>query len=261
MQTTLLIADSEEKLQRLVEVLYRACIARGLHINLGKGKTEVMGITKRAEEMNVNVRIEGRRITQVQNYKYLGVVVTDDGRCRTEVQKRIGMAKTSFNSMRKVLTNMNLGMKIRLRVLKCFVWSVLLYGCEAWTLDKTLKRRIEAVEMWFLRRTLRLPWTARITNERVLEMAGVKRELLNVVRRRQLKFLGHLLRHDCLEKDVFLGKIEGRRARGRQRITFGASLVEDVPGNATVAGLVRMAQDRERWRSMVAHDNQNTAHR
>ena len=163
---TVVVADSEEKLQRLVEALYTACIARDLHINLRKGKTEVMGITKRAEDMSVNVRIEGRRITQVQNYKYLGVVVTDDGRCRTEVQKRIGMAKTSFNSMRKVLTNMNLGMKIRLRVLKCFVWSVLLYECEAWTLYKTMKRRIEAVEMSFLRRTLRLPWTARITNKR-----------------------------------------------------------------------------------------------
>ena len=82
------------------------------------------------------------------------------------------MAKTSFNNMRKVLTTMNLDMKIRLRVLKCFAWSILLYGCENWTLDKTLKRQIEAVEMWFLKRTLRLPWTARITNERVMEMAG-----------------------------------------------------------------------------------------
>ena len=158
-------ADSEEKLQKLVEALYRACVARGLHINLGK----------KAEDMSVNVKIKRRSTTQVQKYKYLVVVVTDDGKYRTEVLKRIGMEKTSFNGIRKVLTNMNLSRKIRLRVLKCFICSVLMYGREAWTLEKTLKRRLEAVEMWFLRRTPRLPCTARVTNERVMEIARVKR--------------------------------------------------------------------------------------
>ena len=90
-EDTVLITDSEEKLGRLAEALYRAHIARGLHINLRKGKMEVMGITKRAEDMIVSVRIEGRRITLVQIFKNLGVVVTDDERCRTEIQKTIGM--------------------------------------------------------------------------------------------------------------------------------------------------------------------------
>ena len=258
---TVLVADSEEKLQQLVLALRTACAVRGLNINLGQGKTEVMGITKRAQDLIVNIGMDGRRITQVQSYKYLGVMVTKDGRCVEEVRKRIGMAKSSFDNMRKILTNMNLSMKLRLRMLKCFVWSVLLYGCEAWTLDRELRRRVEAVEMWFLRRMLRIPWTARMTNERVLELAGVRRELMAEVRKRQLKVLGHMLRHDCLEKDVFLGKIEGRRDRGRQRITFGTSLIRDIPGEMTVAGLVRLAQDRGRWRSMVAHVNQDMAPR
>ena len=256
---TVLIADSEEKLQELVETLHGACAAMGLQINLGRGKTEVMGITKRAQDLTVNISLQGRRIHQVDNYKYLGAMVTKDGKCEGEVLKRIGMAKSRFNEMRKVLTNMNISMRLRLRLLKCFIWSVLLYGCEAWTLDQKLRRRIEAVEMWFLRRMQRIPWTARVTNVRVMEMAGVRRELLGTVRKRQLKFLGHLLRHDCLEKTVFLGMIEGRRARGRQRLKFGASLIEDIPGEVTVAGLVRLAQDRERWRSMVAHVNQDMA--
>ena len=163
--------------------------------------------------------------------------------------------------MRKTLTNMNITMRLRMRLVKCFVWSVLTYGCEAWTLDKRMKRRLEAMEMWILRRMMRIPWTARLTDERVMEMTGVGRELMGAVRSRQLKFLGHLLRHDCLEKDVFLGKIEGRRARGRQRMTFGSSHIEDIPGEMTVAGLVRLAQDRGRWRSMVAHVNQDMAPR
>ena len=139
---------------------------------------------------------------------------------------------------------MNLSMKIRLRVLRFFVWSVLLYGWEAWTLDKTLKRRILAVKIWFGRRTLRLPWTARITNESVIEIAGLKSELKNVERERQLEFLGNLLRHAYIEKEVFLGKMEGRRAWERQRITIDASLIEDIPGSATVVGLVRLVQNQ-----------------
>ena len=256
---TVLVADSEEKLRELVVALHRACTARGLNINFGQGKTEVMGITRRAQDLNVNIRMEGRHITQVEKYKYLGVMVMKDGKCETEVLKRIGMAKTSFNNMRKILTNMNIAMRLRMRLVKCFVWSILMYGCEAWTLDKRMKRRIEAMEMWILRRMMRIPWTARVTNERVMEMAGVGRELMGAVRSRQLKFLGHLLRHDCLEKDVFLGKIEGSRARGRPRIKFATSLMEDIPGELTVAGLVRLAQDRNRWRFMVAHVNQDTA--
>ena len=80
-------------------------------------------------------------------------------------------------------------------------------------MNKRMKTRIEAVEMWILRRMMSIPWTARVTNERVMETAGVTKELIGAVRRRLLKILGHLLRHDCLGKVVFRGKKEGRKAR------------------------------------------------
>ena len=73
---TVLIADSEEKLQELVETLHVACLARGLHINLGRGKTEVMGLTKRPQDLTLNISLEGRQINQVESYKYLGAMVT-----------------------------------------------------------------------------------------------------------------------------------------------------------------------------------------
>ena len=95
---------------------------------------------------------------------------------------------------------MNASMQLRLRLLKCFIWSVLVYGCQAWNQDQKVRRRLDALDMWFLRRMLRVPCVARLTNERVMKMAGLRRELLEAVRKRQLKFLGHLLRHDCLEK-------------------------------------------------------------
>ena len=132
---------------------------------------------------------------------------------------------------------------------------------ETWTLDRKLKKRLDAAEMWFLRRMLRVPWTARMSNERVLERAGVERQLLRVVRTRQLRFLGHVLRGNDLEREVLLGRIEGRRGRGRPRMRYTTSLLEDVPGNRRFVDLVEMARDRREWRSMVAHVDQDMAHR
>ena len=105
----------------------------------------------------------------------------------------------------------------------------------------------------------RVPWTARLINERVMEMAGVNGELLLAVRKRKLLFLGQLLRHDCLEKEVSPERVEVRIPRGRQRLKFGGSLMQDIPGQMTVAGLVSLAQHRKFLRSSVAHVSQDTA--
>ena len=107
---------------------------------------------------------------------------------------------------------------------------------------------------------LRAPWTARRTNERVLELTGVKRKLLRVVSTRQLQFLGHLQRRNGLQKEALFGRIEGRRTRRRPRIKYSASLMEDIPGNMRFVDLVEMAQDRREWRSMFAHVDQDMAH-
>ena len=163
-------------------------------------------------------------------YKYFSVMITKDRKCVTELLMRIAIAKSRFNNMRKILSNMYIIMRLTLRLVKCFMRSIFMYGCEACTLDKIMKKRIEVMEMWILRRMMWIPWTARVTNERVREMTGVARELMGAVRNRQLILLGQLLRHDCLEKYVLLGKIEGRRATGRQRKKIATSLMEDVPG-------------------------------
>ena len=108
--------------------------------------------------------------------------------------------------------------------------------------------------MWFIRSMLRIPWTARRTNEEVLGMAGTERVLMTTIRRRQLGYLGHAIRADRLEKSVLLGFIEGRRARGRQRLKCMDGIVE-VMGCSTAAEVVRLTEDRGRWHSIVANVN------
>ena len=108
--------------------------------------------------------------------------------------------------MKSIFTNRNIRLKTKFNVLRAYVWSVLLYGCECWTLTQDLERRLEATEMWFVRRILKISWTERKTNEEVMEMSGYKRTLLRHIRKRQLNFFGHIIRADGLEKQLLCGK-------------------------------------------------------
>ena len=179
---TVLLADTEERLQELIDRLDEEGRAIGLKINIGK--PELMGVTKRTEQLRVEAHVNGEAVRQVSSFRYLGSLISEDGRCDAEIKSRIAMAKGNFGKMRRILTNLSLGMNIRLMLLKCYVWSTLLYGCEAWNIGGVMRRRLGAAEMWFIRRMLRIPWTARRTNEEVLGMAGTERVLMTTIRRR-----------------------------------------------------------------------------
>ena len=122
-----------------------------------------------------------------------------------------------FRSMEKVLTTRFISMPTN-----SVYWSVMsgqpfLYGCEGWTISNTMRTRLEATELWFL---MRISWTDKLTNDAVLLKADTQRSLLKVITSRQIRFLGHVLRKNELEAIALTGKIEGKRARGRQRKMF-----------------------------------------
>ena len=166
---TVLIADTNQKLQELTTALDEECRRKGLRINFAK--TEVMGITKRRGRVDVEVNLQQRRVKQVDTFKYLGCTVGESANSEKEIIKRIGMAKTAFAKLKSVLTNLSVGIGTRVRILRCYVWATLTYGCEAWTIRKDLEKRLEAAEMYFYRRMMRIPWTARVTNVEVLRRA------------------------------------------------------------------------------------------
>ena len=100
--------------------------------------------------------------------------------------------------MKSIMTNIKMSIVVRKRILEAFIEPVLLYGCEAWTIDERMKRSLETTEMWFLRR-IRIPWTAKKTNEEVLTEAQTTRQLMTKIRKRQAKFVGHVIRGNQLE--------------------------------------------------------------
>ena len=125
-------------------------------------------------------------------------------------------AKTALQKMKNILTNKSLSLNIRKRELRCCIEPILLYGCKAWTINKHTLKSLEATEMWFLRRMLRVPWMAKRTNTDVLEKAQEKRCLLTKIRKRQSTFIGHIMRRGKIENIITTGKLNGEKGRGRR---------------------------------------------
>ena len=98
--------------------------------------------------------------------------------------------------MKSNMTNIKMSKVVRKRILEAFIEPVLLYGCEAWTIDERMKRSLETTEMWFFRRMMRIPWTAKKTNEEVLTEAQTTTQLMSKIRKRQAKFVGHVIRRN-----------------------------------------------------------------
>ena len=201
-------------------------------MKLNISKTKVMVISKGNENARANISVRGEVLEQVERYKYLGSIVTQDGRCFEEIKTRTAIAKNAFNKIQALVTNRSISVSLRKRFIKAYVWSTLMYGCEAWTITKEMERKIEATELWLYRRMLKISWTERVSNEIVLQRAGARREMVKKIRQRQLRFLGHVMRLEQLESVCVTGKVEGRRGRGRPRMKLVDSLAKAIGGDS-----------------------------
>ena len=193
--------------------------------------------------------------------------MTSDARCHEDIKRKIVLAKNAFNNIRNLVTNSKISMEIRKRFIKCYVWSVLLYGYETWTMSTTDEKKIEAVEMWCHRRMLKLPWTERKANEEVLQMASAERNIIATIRSRQMRFLGHIMRRGELEDLSITGKLDGKRPRGRPRFTYIEKIRKLIQNedhqDITANKILQSTRDRTYWKTLMAANvhNQDTAHR
>ena len=176
----------------------------------------------------------------------MGSIVTEDLDPDTEIKCRIEAARSSFNKMKNLLCNDNLNLKLRQRMIKCYVWSVLLYGVEAWTLKMNIINRLEAFEMWIHRRMLRISWTDKISNTEVLRRANTQRELFTTIKLRKTSYFGHIMRGKkyVILQLVIEGKIEGRRGVGRKKLSWLRN-IREWTGMRGVEELFRAAQKRD----------------
>ena len=139
-----------------------------------------------------------------------------------EIRARIEQARSAFNRLKRLLCDARLNLDLRLRLLKCYIWSTLLYGVETWTLRTSMINKIEAFEMWTFRRILKIPWTSHTSNEEVLRRVNRERELYHIIKVRKTAYLGRVLRNDKYRyaQLIIKGKIEGKRGMGRKKLSW-----------------------------------------
>ena len=162
------------------------------------------------------------------------------------------MAKKKMNQLNNIWKDRNIPNYLKLSLLKCLIWPVVMYGCEAWTLRKQEEARINAAEMWFYRRLISVQWQDKRTNESVLEELSTSRGLLLEINKRKMKYIGHANRNPRtnLMTTMLQGRVEGRRNRGRPP----TSLMTNITANSglTLSQVVHRSRDRQDWRTVVA---------
>ena len=167
---TVLLVENEKELQDMFNEVNRSSEQKGLNINAAK--TNVMILSKCHQIPKAGIRCDNKIIDQVESFKYLGSTVTCDVKWKTEVRRRIEIAKTASILRKRILTNRKLSLKTRKRSRKSNIKSTLLFGAETWTMSKNITQKLEAVEMWLWRRMLKIPWTDKKSNIKVMRMAG-----------------------------------------------------------------------------------------
>ena len=176
-------------------------------------------------------------------------MITEDGRTETEIKKRAGIAKEKFSELYKLLISKQLSINLRKKMLDCFVYSIFMYGSETWTLTKALENKMNALEMWCLRRMGRISWKELKSNKEVCNIMKTKPDLLNKIKARKLKYFGHIVRQNKICKSILEGKIEGRRARGRQRTLWTDNIKEWT--SLSLYKCTKEADNRDVWRTIA----------
>ena len=157
---------------------------------------------------------DGKTVATVADFIFLGSKITADGDCTHEIRRCLLLGRKVMTNLDSVLKSRHITLPTKVHLVKAVVFLVVMYGCERWTIKKSECRRIVAFELWCWRRLLRVPWTARRSNQSILKEITPEYSLEGLMLKLKLQYFGHLMRRtDSFEKILMLGKIEGGRRR------------------------------------------------
>ena len=159
-------------------------------------------------------QIDGETVQTVADFIFLGSKITADNDCSHEIKRRLLHGRKVMTNLDSILKSRDITLPTKVHLVKAMVFPVVMYGCESWTVKKAEHRRIDAFEVWCWKRLLRVPWTARRSNQSILEEISPGCSLEGLMLKLKFQYFFHLMQRTDLEKTLMLGKIEGRRRRG-----------------------------------------------
>ena len=166
-------------------------------------------------------QIDGETMETVSDFILGGSKITADGVCSHEIKRCLHLGRKTMTNLGSIQKCRDITLPTKVHLVIAMIFPVVMYGCQIWTIKKAERRRIDVFELWCWRRLLRVPWTSRRSNQSILKEISPEYSLEGLMLKLKLQYFGHLMqRTDSFEKTLMLGKIEGRRRRGRQRMRW-----------------------------------------